>query len=178
MSDSVQYPREVLQHQYQFALDKLYTDFKLKAGGKTVHCHRSVICSKSEYFRSLCKSGVTEAAVDSFVTKAEDADILDSLVRFMYLGATDITKQNVASLVTAADFIKHDELNRECEKYLISNLSIQNLVACHQLSEKAQLPALSKECYRFRLNKFTPGCHNGMVSFIVYKRVRRISAGR
>ena len=105
MSDNVQYPREVLQQQYQFAVDKLYTDFKLKAGGKTVHCHRSVICSKSEYFRSLCKSGVTEAALDSSVTKAEDADILDSLIRFIYLGDADITKQNVASLAIAADFI-------------------------------------------------------------------------
>ena len=155
MSDNVQYLREVLQHQYQFALDKLYTDFKLKAGVKTVHCHRSVICSKSEYFRSLCKSGVTEAALDSSVTKAEDADILDALVRFMYLGATDFTKQNVASLATAADFIKHDELKRECEKYLISYLSMQNVVAYHRLSEKAQLPALTKECYRLRLKQFT-----------------------
>ena len=154
MSDNVQYPLEFLQQQYQFDLDKLYTDFKLKAGGKTVHCHRSAICSKSEYFRSLCKSGVTEAALNYSVAKAEDADILDALVRFMYLGATDITKQNVASLAAAADFIKHDELKRECVKYMISNLSMQNLVAYHRLSEKAQLPALMKECYQFRLKKF------------------------
>ena len=105
-------------------------------------------------YRSLCKSGVTEAALDYSVVKAEDADILDALVRFMYLGATDFTKKNVTSLATAADFIKHDELKRECENYLISNLSIQNLVACHQLSEKAHLPALSKECYQFRLKTF------------------------
>ena len=74
MSENIQHPREVLHSQYQFALDKLYTDFRLKAEDKTVHCHRSVICSKSEYFRALCNSGVTEAALDSSITKAEDAD--------------------------------------------------------------------------------------------------------
>ena len=151
MSDNTQYPVEVLQHQYQFALDKLYTDFKLKAGGKTVHCHRSVICTKSEYFRALCNSGVTEAALDSSITKAEDADILDSLVRFIYLGDTDVTKQNVASLAIAADLISHNELKRKCESYLISNLSVQNILAYHRLSEKAHLPKLNRECKRFSL---------------------------
>ena len=83
------------------------------------------------------------------------ADILDSLVRFIYMGDTDITKQNVASLAIAAGITRQNELKRECESYLISNLSIQNLLAYHPLSEKAHLPKLNRECNHFSLENFS-----------------------
>ena len=155
MSDNVQYTREVLQTQYEFALNQKFTDFKLRAGGKTVHCHRSVIAAKSEYFRSICDSGLTEAALDHSVTKAEDKDTLDSIVKFLYLGNADITEQNVVSLVLAADFIRHNELKKLCEEYMISKINVPNLMAYYQLSEKMHLSDLNKACYQFSLTHFS-----------------------
>ena len=89
-----------------------------------MHCHRSVIAAKSEYFRAICDSGLTKAALDYTVTKEEDRNILDSVIKYLYLGCTDITKQNVVSLVLAADFIRHNELKKECEEYMISNINV------------------------------------------------------
>ena len=155
MSDNVQYSEEVLRIQYDFALNQKFTDFKLRAGGKTVHCHRSVIAAKSEYFRSICDSGSTEAALDYSVTKEEDSYILDCVIRYLYLGQTDITKQNVMSLVLAADFIRHNELKRQCEDYMISQVNVQNLMTYHRLSEKAHLPELNKACQQFSLENFS-----------------------
>ena len=155
MSDNIQYACEVLQTQYEFALNQKFTDFKLRAGGKTVHCHRSVIAAKSEYFQVICDSGSTEAALDYTVTKEEDRNILDSMVKYLYLGQADITKQTVVSLVLAADFIRHNELKKQCEEYMISNISVQNLMAYQQLSEKTHLAKLNDTCQQFSLDNFS-----------------------
>ena len=155
MSDNVPYSEEVLRIQYDFALNQKFTDFKLRAGGKTVHCHRSVIAAKSEYFRSICDSGLTEAALDYSVTKEEDRNILDCMIRYLYLGHTDITKQNVVSLVLAADFIRHNELKKQCEEYMISHVNVQNLMTYYKLSEKAHLAELNKACQKFSLENYS-----------------------
>ena len=154
MSDNV-YARKVLRTQYEFALNQMFTDFKLRAGGKTVNCHRSVIAAKSEYFQAICDSRSTEAALDYTVTKEEDRNVLDSVIKYLCLGHTDITKQNVVSLVLAADFIRHNELKKQCEEYMISNINVQNLMAFQQQSEKTHLANLNEACQQFSLENFS-----------------------
>ena len=88
---------------YQSSRDKQFTDFKIKAGATAVFCHRVVICVKSEYFESICKSGIHEAILDYAVLTEEDGQILRGIIQYMYLGKTNITSQNVEAMLLQQD---------------------------------------------------------------------------
>ena len=96
------YAADILQTLYQYSRDKVQTDFKNRAGNKTAHCHSVVLSAKSTYFKSICISGVQEAILGHSISKEADGDILDTVVRFLYLEKSNITVHNVEKVVLAA----------------------------------------------------------------------------
>ena len=132
-----QYTSDVLKTLYN---DKKYTDFEIRAGNKRVLCHRAVISAKSQYFDSICASGLCEAVLD--YADDEHGYMLEAMVKFMYLGETAITEYNVEPLLLAADFIKHADLIYYCEKFMIKNLCLVNFTNYMKLANKVSLQSL------------------------------------
>ena len=147
--DNVEYTLDLAKTLYQYSVDKQFTDFKIRAGNKTFYCHKAVLCAKSKYFESICQSGMSEAALDNTIITDEDAELLGLVIKFMYLGQTDVTPQNVESLLRAAEFLKHTELKHVCEKFMIQHVSVKNLPSYKELAESTSLETLRDECVRF-----------------------------
>ena len=130
---------------------KKFTDFEIRAGNKRVSCHRAVISAKSQYFDSICASGFHEAVLD--LASDGHGYILEAVVKFMYLGETNVTVYNVESLLLAADFIKHADLIRYCERFMIENLSLVNFMDYLKLAKTVSLPSLEDVCVRLTKEK-------------------------
>ena len=128
-------------------MTKKYTDFEIRAGNKRVLCHRAVISAKSHYFDAICSSGLREAVLD--YADDEHGYMLEAIVKFIYLGETNITVHNVDPLLLAADFIKHAELISYCENFMIENLSLVNFTDYMKLANKVSLPGLKDACVCF-----------------------------
>ena len=143
-----QYTADVLKTLYH---DKKYTDFEIRAGNNRVLCHRAVISAKSQYFDSICASGLREAVLD--YASDEHGYMLEAVIKFIYLGETDITVYNVEPLLLAADFIKHAALISYCEKFMIENLSLANFTDYMKLANKASLSSLKDACVRLTKEK-------------------------
>jgi hypothetical protein len=95
---------DIMKTMYKFSSERIVTDFKIRAGGRTAYCHQAVLAAKSGYFYALCSSGLREAMLDTPLSMEEDGEILNSVVQFLYLGVCSVTTHNVASLLLAGDF--------------------------------------------------------------------------
>ena len=149
------YTVDIMQKLYEYSNQNFQTDFKIRAGNKTAYCHAAVLSAKSTYFRAMSTSGVKEAVLGGSITKEEDGNTLDTVVRYMYLGKSNITVHNVEHVALAADFLGHEELKRECEKILLDNLDVSKLMSCHKFSLKADMSNLKATCIQFSKDKFT-----------------------
>ena len=98
------YTAEVMQKLHEYSNENYKTDFKIRAGNKTAYCHAAVLSAKSAYFKALCASGISEAALEASITKEEDGNTLDTVVRYLYLGKSNIDVQNVEKVTLAASF--------------------------------------------------------------------------
>ena len=151
---------EIMQTLYQYSRDKVQTDFKIRAGNKTAHCHSAVLSAKSTYFKSICASGMQEATLGGSISKAEDGDTLDTVIRYVYLGRSNITVHNVENVVLAADFLYHEEMKNECENIMLQKLDVSKLSSYHKLSRKAALSTLTTACIQLAKEKFTEIAHS------------------
>ena len=150
MSDRVDkdFAAELALVMFQSSHDKNFTDFKIRAGARTVTCHRVVICANSDYFKAICKSGMSEAVVDSAILTEGDGEILEAVVKYMYLGTISLTARNVEAMTVAADFIALDRLVQKCEEFMVANLSVPKLLPYHKLAKKMKLDNLSSACLK------------------------------
>ena len=160
MADNVDtsYTADIMKTLYQFSREKIFTDFTIHAGNKTAHCHSAILAAKSTYFKAICVSGLHEATLERSVSR-EEGDTLDTIIKFMYLGKSNITVQNVEKVVLAAEFLNHAEMKSECENVMLNNLDVSRLMSFHKLSQKADLSNLKTACLHLAKDKFTEVAH-------------------
>ena len=160
MADDVDtsYTADIMKTLYQFSREKILTDFTIHAGNKTAHCHSDILSAKSTYFKAICLSGLHEATLERSISR-EDGDTLDTVIKFMYLGKSNITVQNVEKVVLAAEFLNHEEMKSECENIMLKNLDVSKLMSFHKLSQKADLSNLKTACLQLAKEKFTEAAH-------------------
>ena len=151
---------DIMQIMYQYSRDKILTDFKIRAGNQKAHCHSAVLSAKSTYFKTICASGKKEATLGRSISKEEDSATLDTVIRYIYLGRSNITVHNVEKIVIAADFLYHEEMKSECENIMLQNLSVSKVSSYHKLSQKAGLSTLNTACLHLAKEKFTEIAHS------------------
>ena len=77
---------------YQYSREKRFTDFTIRAGNQTVHCHKLVLRARSPYFDSICTSGLSEAKLDKSTSPDVDIEVLKQVVRYIYLESVELRK--------------------------------------------------------------------------------------
>ena len=137
----------MLEKLYNQSKNKEYTDCVIRSGNERVSCHRAVISAKSEYFDSVCKSGQQEVVLD--YADEEHGHILEAVVRYLYLGRIDIKSYNVEPLLCVSHIIKHHDLKRSCENFMVENLGLENFVSYQSLARRYSLSDLSAACVTF-----------------------------
>ncbi|CAK1360790.1 unnamed protein product [Cercospora beticola] len=65
-----------------------YSDITISFSGRSVHCHKLILCTKSEYFRMLCgsESAFSESSRKVIELKEDDPDAVEHVLRYLYSG--------------------------------------------------------------------------------------------
>ena len=145
---------------YQYSRDKKFTDFTIRAGDRTVHCHKLVLRAQSSYFDSLCASGLNEANLDRFTSSEIDGKVLNQVVQFIYLERAELTKDIAELVLHAAEFIKRDDLKAECGHFMIQALNLQNCKRYSNFAEQFHLSELNTACKHFQRQRFSQLTHS------------------
>ncbi|XP_015768345.1 PREDICTED: kelch-like protein 21 [Acropora digitifera] len=86
--------------------DGKYVDISLKIGPeRTLRAHRAVLASFSPYFEALLGDNWKEGNKEEIEIPGLDEGAVSDLIEFAYTGKINIDKDNVLTLLEAADYL-------------------------------------------------------------------------
>ena len=128
-------------------LDKEFMDLKINCNGKTLECHRSVLSSQSDVFRTMfLNMDMKEAKSGEIEINDISAETMETFLYYLY--HEDVEEKLVdTNLLFAADKYNIAGLVKVCNEYLKSNLSVENcldvLLSAHLMNQKELFGAAS-----------------------------------
>jgi len=127
-----------------------------------VFAHKVILTARSDYFRTIFEGSFRESGQTHISMKDIERDTFLALLRFMYTNElTDSENLMVDVLIASARFLL-DDLKQKIEKFLETQLDVDNVIDLLFLSESTQTPKLRKACISLLIEnlptlKSTPG---------------------
>jgi hypothetical protein len=133
----------------EFRATQTYTDVCIKCNDEEFMCHVLVLAAASEFFHlSVLGGNFKESAkgvlveVPADVTSAGLAEVL----RFAYTGKSDVTADNVYSVLRASEFLRMKDLQDQCIGFVMQkNVTLQNALELFCYACTTQRNALIRE---------------------------------
>ena len=121
-----------------------FCDVRLCVGGEAVSCHRVILASTCDYFRSMFTGTFREMdQVDIDLSYAlEDISLLVTIVDSIYGKEVEFTEDNVWGLLKAARFLLFKRLVDQGERYLKKKLSVANCVTTWRIAYHLALESI------------------------------------
>ena len=140
--------KDLLLERLQFyRKQKKFTDVIIKVGNVEIEAHRCVLEDSCSVIRAMLSENWSNGKVLEFSEDSPlDSEILEDLLNFLYTAQIEITLKNAYSLCLAADYLHIPDLLETCEKFLASNVSLENIVNFYALATKLKLKILRKSC--------------------------------
>ncbi|KAJ5075772.1 pep-cterm sorting domain-containing protein [Anaeramoeba ignava] len=136
--------------------EESYFDFEIiceqnKTSFKT---HKSILSSRSHYFKSLFKSKMKEYQENKLILKDVSSSILFSILNYFYSGKIEINLENVIEILVFSSKYLIDELIEICSNFIKNNLQFETIVDILKLSESMNFNQLLDSSYQFILDNF------------------------
>ncbi|KAJ5074591.1 hypothetical protein M0811_01222 [Anaeramoeba ignava] len=124
--------------------EESYFDFEIiceqnKISFKT---HKSILSSRSEYFKTLFKSKMKEYQENKLILKDVSSSILFSILNYFYSGKIEINLENAIQILIFSSKYLIDDLIQICSKFIKKNLQIETIIDVIKLSESMKINKL------------------------------------
>jgi hypothetical protein len=125
--------------------DPKFIDVKIIVKGKTFGAHLAILASASPVMAATFKSGkFKEGATKSMRIDDMEPQVFEQILRHLYATAMPRLNEFAEQLLEAADKYQIDSLKRECEVYLSSNLTFENVIDRFFLAQTFSFFVVSK----------------------------------
>ena len=114
--------------------------------GITFPAHKVILESRSEYFRAMLRTPMQESSSDAIQLPHLRPDLFKSVLEQLYTGVTSITECNVQDLLETADMLRVTGLQRQCEDFMGTLLSAENVLDAHTLAIATNSKVLQEKC--------------------------------
>ncbi|KAJ5079849.1 ankyrin repeat ph and sec7 domain containing protein secg-related [Anaeramoeba ignava] len=136
--------------------EESYFDFEIiceknKTSFKT---HKSILSSRSQYFKTLFKSKMKEYQENKLILKDVSSSILSSILNYLYSGKIEINLENVVEILIFSLKYLIDELIEISSNFIKKNFQIESIIDILKLSESMNLNQLLDSSYQFILENF------------------------
>ena len=109
-----------------------FSDVKILCGDKIFPCHKNILCSQSEVFKTmLSNTNMVEASSGEIKIAEYSANVMESLLYFLYFAEENLMANKnkiTVDLLLAADYYNIPDLIAICVNHLKSNLLEGNFV--------------------------------------------------
>merc|ERR1712141_628662 len=107
-----------------------FCDFEIVCDDKVIKCHKVVLASRSPVFRAMLLHHMEESSKQKVEPKNFDFDTMYLVLKFMYRGEIEHTllTKHAETIFKAADYYEIDDLKAACEKVLITQINIKNML--------------------------------------------------
>uniref|UniRef100_A0A667I1G6 BBSome complex member BBS5 n=1 Tax=Lynx canadensis TaxID=61383 RepID=A0A667I1G6_LYNCA len=153
------YQSTLLQDGLKDLLDeKKFIDCTLKAGDKSLPCHRLILSACSPYFREYFLSEIDEGKKKEVVLDNVDPAVLDLIIKYLYSASIDLNDGNVQDIFALASRFQIPSVFTVCVSYLQKRLAPGNCLAILRLGLLLDCPRLAISAREFVSDRFVQIC--------------------
>ncbi|KAJ5068565.1 btb/poz domain-containing protein [Anaeramoeba ignava] len=139
--------------------EESYFDFEIicEQNQTSFKTHKSILSSRSEYFKSLFKSKMKEYQENKLILKDVSSSILSSILNYFYSGKIEINLENAIEILIFSSKYLIDELIEISSNFIKNNLQFETIIDVLKLSETMNFNQLLDYSYKFiskNFNKF------------------------
>ncbi|KAJ5078479.1 pep-cterm sorting domain-containing protein [Anaeramoeba ignava] len=116
--------------------------------------HKSILSSRSYYFKSLFNSKMKEYQENKLILKDVSSSILSSILNYFYSGKIEINLENAIEILIFSSKYLIDELIEICLNFIKNNLQFETIIDILKLSESMNLNQLLDSSYQFISENF------------------------
>ncbi|KFW86865.1 Kelch-like 41 [Manacus vitellinus] len=138
--------------------EKKFIDCSLKAGDRSLPCHRLILSACSPYFREYFLSEQSEEKKKEVVLDNVDPNILDMIVKYLYSASIDLNDSNVQDIFALASRFQIPSVFTVCVSYLQKRLAVGNCLAILRLGVLLDCPRLAFSARDFVSDHFVQIC--------------------
>ena len=132
-----------------------FSDVTIMVKGKQFQCHKNILSASSPYFKAMFSCGLKENTQKEIKIENVDHNVFYDVVRYLYNGELNITRENAQSLLECADMMQLEELKFGCSQYFEKYLSSCNCFGIWMLANRVNDSRLHRAAWDFALQKFT-----------------------
>ena len=93
----------------------------LTVKGEALHCHKLTLAVHSPVLHAMLKSDMSEVAKQSFSLDHIPLEIVQNILKFMYVGEISFDTEHLMDFLKASDYLQMDVLREMCIGEVPSN---------------------------------------------------------
>ncbi|XP_055932755.1 kelch-like protein 10 [Argiope bruennichi] len=115
---------------------------------------KAIMAVCSPYFRALFTSKMTRKSRSKFVIPGVSGTMLQMIIHYAYSGVTDVTEDNVVTLLPAADQFNVLGMLKDCTDFLLEKMDAENCIGFVDFAKCFFLLDLQKAAESYLLSHF------------------------
>ncbi|KAM4626410.1 kelch-like protein 41 [Discoglossus pictus] len=153
------YQSTLLQDGLKELLDEnKFVDCFLKAGGKSIPCHRLILAACSPYFREFFLSEESEEKKQNVELDNVEPSVMEAILKYLYSADIDLNDSNVQDIFALASRFQIPSVFTVCVTYLQRRLSPANCLAIFRLGLLLDCPRLAITARDYVCDRFQQIC--------------------
>ncbi|NP_001082404.1 kelch like family member 41 L homeolog [Xenopus laevis] len=154
------YQSTLLQDGLKELLDEnKFVDCFLKAGDKSLPCHRLILAACSPYFREFFLSDEAEEKKKNVELDNVDPSTMEAILKYLYSADIDLNDSNVQDIFALASRYQIPSVFTVCVTYLQRRLSPSNCLAIFRLGLLLDCPRLAVTARDYVCDRFMQICN-------------------
>ncbi|XP_063789780.1 kelch-like protein 41 [Pseudophryne corroboree] len=154
------YQSTLLQDGLKELLDEnKFVDCFLKAGEKSLPCHRLILAACSPYFREFFLSDESEEKKKNMELDNVEPGVMESILKYLYSADIDLDDGNVQDIFALASRFQIPSVFTVCVTYLQRRLSTANCLAIFRLGLLLDCPRLAVTARDYVCDRFSQICN-------------------
>ena len=118
--------RSVLSNFSHLWESKTLADVTFRFDDKDIEAHKCIVSCGSPVLAAMFRNEFKEKQARIVEIKETESDVFEKLLHFLYTGKLDLQFNDMSALYLAADMYNIVGLKKECEKYLLENVTLEN----------------------------------------------------
>ncbi|GAB4840773.1 hypothetical protein Ancab_021535 [Ancistrocladus abbreviatus] len=138
----------------QYLNNSTLSDVTFLVEGRSFFAHRICLLASSDAFRAMFDGGYKEKDAKYVEIPNIQWEVFELMMRFLYTGTVNVTRDIAQDLLRAADQYLLDGLKQLCERTIAQDISTENVEFMYELGEAYNAMSLRHACILFLLEHY------------------------